>query len=117
MALLEWGAGTAAVALVAIAVRVEFVSNKLTQMRDIQLKGIQDDVAESLEMHRHPDDYGFGTKETNRALESATGVLEEVAKTTRSNAWAVRDLIHYLKEDFEARTGAKLPPPAPELRD
>ena len=33
-----------------------------------------------LEMHKHPDDFGFGTKSTNKLLASAVKTLEATTK-------------------------------------
>jgi len=59
-------------------------------------------VKRLLTMHNNPDDYGFGTVETNRILEKQEGY------------W--RELIHYIKFIAEqSANGKKVPPPTPHV--
>jgi methyl-accepting chemotaxis protein len=72
--------------------------------------GVAHQVDELKTMHEHSDDFGFGTKETNRRLSNVAEILEKVASMSERSARTVDQLVHYVQADYEARTGNKLPP-------
>lgn len=62
-------------------------------------------------MHRSPDDHGFGTGETNKAIMQHN---LELAKCIRQNTAAIRSLVHYIQWLSEHTTGEQPPPPIDE---
>lgn len=61
------------------------------------LQRCRDGVARLLNMHEHPEDYGFGTSRQ-------TKVIEE-------NTRAMRSLEHYIRWSLEKEHGMAPPPP------
>lgn len=61
-----------------------------------------------LVMHEKPDDYGFGTGETNKTLADSH---RELTTCINGNTAVVKELIHYMKWSHKDRTGKELPPP------
>ena len=57
----------------------------------------REDVRTLLEMHRKPDEYGFGTDRTNRIIEDNTRAMEA--------------LTHYIQWLINEQTGSPPPPP------
>ena len=69
--------------------RATSIKNDITEVRE--------DTSLLVTMHRDPDQYGFGTTETNEAQ--------------KENTRAVRDLTHYIIVSIENQTGQKPKPP------
>lgn len=52
--------------------KIESIDRKLSDVKKVDY--------ELLEMHKHPDDYDFGTRKTNKALEDLVKELRETVK-------------------------------------
>lgn len=61
----------------------------------------RDDLRILVEMHRKPDDHGFGTTRTNRIIED--------------NTRAMQALTHYIQWLVKQQTGTMPPPPLAEV--
>ncbi len=112
--LLVWSSSIFALALVGMGIRQEMIASKvlvlLTKLSD--LKMVVDKVKT---MHDHPDDYGFGTRQTNELLKSTARVLAENANRAKDIHTAIENLVHVIKHDFEQRTGTTIPPRMPKI--
>ena len=67
-------------------------------------------VRELLEMHRHPDDTGFGTRRMDEKLDA---IRDEMREMNRS----MREMIHYQRYTAQAINGNRPPPPPPSAPD
>jgi predicted SPOUT superfamily RNA methylase MTH1 len=118
--LLDWLLGVLTVALVAIGIRQEAMFSSLRKLRSEDLSRIASNVDRVRVMHEHPDDYGFGVRETNRLLKT---IVQEQAQVLSSQSQstaaqievtrALRDLVHYIVAEHEERTGKKMKPIPP----
>lgn len=68
------------------------------------VRKIQSDTSELIHMHKHADDYGFGSQKTN-------DVIQEVKSVIADNTRAMQALVHYTKWLAERNTGSSPPPP------
>jgi hypothetical protein len=109
--MLAWAFGVVAVALVGLLARVE-------QLHSHIIKGLsrQSELLESLRnletMHEHPDDYKFGTSETNRMVLAIGNNCEQVCRRHSQVLIAIERLAQLIAYDIEQRTG-HCPPPMP----
>jgi hypothetical protein len=114
-----------ALALVAISLTLKSVAGRVKNIEANmgavlgiggRMKSVQEDTQSVKTMHEHPDDYGFGSKETNKMLK---GLMEACSTNCQeaSRVWRSLDtLAYYIKYDVETRTGKKIPPPPLEVR-
>ncbi len=65
---------------------------------------IRRNIDELLEMHRRPDDYGFGTEQCQTNLISQKTSIDD-------NTRALRELTHYMRWFAEHATQQTPPPP------
>jgi len=63
-----------------------------------------------VEMHRNPDDHGFGTRTTNRMIEDNTRNTSQIIE---DNTRAIHALTHYIKWLATAQSPNDPPPPPP----
>lgn len=104
-AILNAVAGLVAVTLAGLAVRIEQIGSRV--------KNVETVVSVIQTMHEHPDDSGFGTATTNRLLGELTTCCSSNCRQAE-NVWRSLDRVaHYIRHDFEERTGKKMPPPRP----
>jgi hypothetical protein len=109
--MVNWAAGVIAIGLVALLARLE-------QLHAHMAKGLarQAELLESLRnletMHEHPDDYKFGTSETNRVVLSIAANCEQVCRRHSQVLVAIERLAQLISYDIEQRTG-HCPPPMP----
>jgi hypothetical protein len=109
--MVNWAAGVIAIGLVALLARLE-------QLHAHMAKGLarQAELLESLRnletMHEHPDDYKFGTSETNRMVLAIGANCEQVCRRHSQVLVAIERLAQLISYDIEQRTG-KCPPPMP----
>lgn len=106
--MLSWAAGILALAVVGIAARIEAMA-KIA--RDIQVK-----ITDCKTMHEHPDDYGFGSKETNEMMRGLVIATEASSRESEKVFRALTTMIHYITYDIKQRTGKTPPPPTPTGR-
>jgi hypothetical protein len=109
--MVNWAAGVIAIGLVALLARLE-------QLHAHMSKGLarQVDLLEAMRnletMHEHPDDYKFGTSETNRMVLAIGANCEQVCRRHSQVLVAIERLAQLISYDIEQRTG-KCPPPMP----
>jgi hypothetical protein len=109
--MLSWAAGVMAVAIVGILARIEILHSGMAKALTRQ-----SDVLDSLQrletMHEHPDDYNFGTSDTNKMMIALGNNCEQVCKRHGQVLYAIERLASLIAYDIEQRTG-KRPPPMP----
>jgi hypothetical protein len=111
----SWGAGVAVLALVAMGAQLTALHALLKHGMSRQSEIIDKLIALET-MHKHPDDFQFGTKGTN---EMVTALTEECRKTCQRNrevANSIDNLTALIRYDIKHRTGVN-PPPNGTLRD
>lgn len=109
---------TAAAALALIGFRVEVSRNQiLRELKPVwsKLQEVFSQVDETLDMHRHPEDSEFGTKETNARLNRIHVRMDEQEKGSRElndlirdNTRAQRELTAVIRHSL-AQTGHPVP--------
>jgi hypothetical protein len=98
-----------AIALVGLLARVE-------QLHAHIVKGLsrQSDLLDSLRnletMHEHPDDYNFGTADTNKMVQQIGANCEQVCRRHTQVLIAIERLAQLIAYDIEQRTGKRPPP-------
>jgi hypothetical protein len=97
-----------AVTMIALVARVESIGVRVTKMKR---------CVENIEVvHEHPDDYKFGTTDTNKLLSQMMECCKSNCRESSRVFTAVDRLAQLIAWDIEKRTGRKPPPPsAPAL--
>jgi hypothetical protein len=109
--MIEWGTGIIAVTLVALAARIEVLHSHMAKALDRQVDVLG--TLKNLEtMHEHPDDYKFGTSDTNKMVQQIGANCEQVCRRHNQVLIAIERLAQLIAYDIEQRTG-KRPPPMP----
>lgn len=111
----NWAVGIIALAIVAVGARMQTLASSIKMGLQRQTELIAG-IAEIKTMHDHPDDYGFGTRQTNLKLERLLKALTEAAEENRRIGDQLYRLTHYLQFDIKSRTGKEPPPPPPNGR-
>ena len=109
--MLNWAAGVIAIALVGLLARIEQLHSHIAKALDRQSKLLE--KIDNLEtMHEHPDDYDFGTSDTNKMVMAIGANCEAVCRRHSQVLHAIERLAQLISYDIEQRTG-KRPPPMP----
>ena len=67
------------------------------------MQKVESEVKEMLVMHKHPDDYGFGTQSLKEIMGRQNSLLREQRDV-------MREMVQLIRFEAEARTGRKPPP-------
>jgi hypothetical protein len=107
--MLNWAAGVMAIMLVTLVARIEMLHSHIIKGLDRQTELLS--TLRNLEtMHEHPDDYNFGTQNTNRMVTTLMHNCQEVCNRHGRVLDAVERLTSVIAYEHEERTGKKLPP-------
>jgi hypothetical protein len=109
--MLAWAAGVMAIALVGLLARVEQLHSHIVKGMSRQTE-LLDSLRNLETMHEHPDDYKFGTSETNKMVLAIGANCEQVCRRHSQVLLAIERLAQLIAYDIEQRTG-KRPPPMP----
>ena len=100
-----WAASVVVVSITGIGIRQHFSLSRMAKI----LAGVE----LLTEMHRHADDYGFGTRNTNELLQAAVAASTASEKASIATTRSLRELIHYMLHDMKSRN-VNPPPPKPD---
>ena len=112
--MVSWALGVIALTLVVLATRQEVVASKLKPIIYLEsliatVSHIDKLVTELKNMHEHPDDYGFGTDDTNRMVRGTEAQLTEAARLLDKVGKLVGQLAVVFEMDYQDRTGKTIP--------
>ena len=107
--MLNWAAGVMAIMLVTLVARIEMLHTHFIRGLDRQTELLKS--LKKLEtMHEHPDDYDFGTSDTNALVLALKTNCDMVCRRHSLVLQGLERLTSLISYDIEQRTGKKLPP-------
>lgn len=115
--LVQWLFGVMGVALAAMGIRQESIFGLMKTVQGKTLLQVIEKIEELRIMHEHPDDYGFGSKETNRLLRESIEqerisheALSECCAAMTKQTNAVNELVRVMRDD--ASNKSRFAPPS-----
>jgi hypothetical protein len=113
-AIWNWGAGIVALTLVGMGIQLQTLHALFKHGLSRQADMIEKIIALET-MHQHPDDFQFGTKDTNAMLNAMTKECRKTCQRNREVADSIDNLAALIRYDIKQRTGLN-PPPNGTLR-
>jgi hypothetical protein len=104
--IIHWLFGVLGIALAAMGVRQESMLRLVRGVEDRTLRQVMEKIEELRVMHEHPDDYNFGSRETNRLLKESIeqerlshAALTKCCDAMTKQTNAVNELVRVIRED------------------
>jgi len=113
ISIMVWSSSVFALTIVGMSIRQEMIATKIIALMT-SLSGVKETVDITKVMHDHPDDYGFGSAETNKLLKESAEIQKKNSEELRETRRSLKELVHVMRHDIELRTGRPVPPQLPD---